>query len=191
MVLASDHKGGIGECWWAGHSPGWALTSHSLSAQGPWKSLTVVFTVLNEGQLQRTAAILRVGLGQEYIAVLPGGPLTSGGWGQKAVGSYGRAGRKARGQRRNSGFIESSSTSGRTVPFALKDGPLGLYTVARTPLLTPQVTKQGSRWAWQENVTWGFGGLRANARAGEAQAVLSQLGVGIPRTHQLTSFKEK
>lgn len=29
---------------------------------------------------------MRVGLGQEYIAVLPGGPLTSGGWGQRAVG---------------------------------------------------------------------------------------------------------
>lgn len=123
MVLASDHKGGIGECWWAGHSPGWALTSHSLSAQGPWKSLTVVFTVLNEGQLQRTAAILRVGLGQEYIAVLPGGPLTSGGWGQRAVGSYSRVGRKARGQRRNSGFIESCLYIQKNCPLCSEGRP--------------------------------------------------------------------
>lgn len=94
VVFASDHKGGTGECWWAGHSPGWALNSHSLSAQGAWKSLTVVFTILNEGQLRRTAAILRVDLGQEYTAVLPGDHLLQGagagglwahtsGWGEK------------------------------------------------------------------------------------------------------------
>lgn len=81
--------------------------------------------------------------------------------------------------------------SRRTVPFALKDGPLGLHTVARTSLLKPQVMKQGLRWAWQENATWGFGEPWVHPRAGKAQAVLSQLGVGILRAHQLTTFKEK
>lgn len=171
VVLTSDHKGGTGECWWEGHSPGWALTSHSLSAQGAWTSLTVVFTVLNEGQLRRTAAILRVAWVRSIqLCSLRDHLLHGAGAGGLWAQTSGR-GEKQEARGEIQGSQRAASMSRRTVSFALKDGPQGLHTVARTPLLKPQVTKQGTRWAWQENVTWGFGGLWANPRAGEAQAV--------------------
>lgn len=170
----SDHEGGTGECRWEGRSPGWALISHSLFAQGLWQSLTIVFTILKEG------------LDPEHTAVLHMGPFTPTGgsgvlWGHTAwwTGEH-----EARGEIQ--GQWKAAPISVRTTPpLFTRTGGWPTRASHNGPDPTAKTTTQSrvQVWAWQESATWGFGGHWAKLQAGEAQAVLLQLGVGIVGAH--------
>lgn len=129
----SDSEGRRGECWWEGLGPGgqgsgWALTSHCLSAQEAWTSLTV----LKEGPDSESGA------GSGVHSCAPWGTMDSGGRAWGAVGSQGRlAGQQQRGEsmrpeEKGGGQWRAASTSRRNHPVGRRPGPRGPHMVAQT-----------------------------------------------------------